>query len=83
MQGNPIPRFNERQDKRSQRALLALLLHEFPAHLTRDDLWRRGIDYEPLERAISSLSVAGLLWEEGGIVLPTLPARHFDWLELP
>jgi hypothetical protein len=48
--------------------VLALLLHEFPKQLTRDDL----------KQAIRSLDLVGLLWCEGEVVLPTLPARHLD-----
>jgi hypothetical protein len=75
---------DERDDKRTQRAVLALVLHEFPAQMTRDDLkWRGFGDADTLKLAISSLDLVGLLWCEGEVVLPTLPARHFDWLELP
>jgi hypothetical protein len=85
MQANRKPRSpDERQDKPTQRAVLTLLLHEFPKQLTRDDLRLRGFgDADPLKRAISSLDLVGLLWCEGEAVLPALPARHFDWLELP
>lgn len=73
---------DEREDKPLQRALLALVLHEFPAQMTRDDLKWRGLGGgDPLERAIRSLDVVGLLWCEGSVVLPTLAARHFEWLE--
>jgi hypothetical protein len=74
---------DEREDKPMQRALLALLLHEFPKQLTREMLRLRGLGSgEPVERAILNLNLVGLLWCEGEIVLPTLAARHFDWLEL-
>lgn len=84
MQANRKPRSpDERQDKGTQRAVLTLLLHEFPKQLTRDDLkWRGFGDAEALKQAIRSLDLVGLLWCEGEVVLPTLPARHFDWLEL-
>lgn len=38
---------------------------------------------EPVQRAIENLVVTGLVWCEGPFVMPTLAARHFDWLELP
>lgn len=84
MQAKDISRFtDEREDKPVQRAVLALLLHEFPRQMTRDDLkWRGFGDADALKRAISSLDLVGLLFCEGEIVLPTLPARHFEWLEL-
>ena len=84
MQDNPSQRsIDEREDKPMQRALLSLVLHEFPAQMTRDDLKWRGLGSgAPVERAIDNLRLVGLLWCEGDFALPTLPARHFDWLEL-
>jgi hypothetical protein len=74
---------NEREDKRTQRALLALLLHEFPAQISREDLGFFGFGRgKSLQRAIENLDMTGLVWCEGPFVLPTLAARHFDWLEL-
>jgi hypothetical protein len=83
MQAKDISRFtDEREDKPLQRAVLALVLHEFPAQMTRDDLTWRGMGKgEALERVVASLSTVGLLWCEGEFVIPTLPARHFHWLE--
>jgi hypothetical protein len=82
MQVNPSPRPTGREDKNMQRAVLALVLHEFPAQLTRDELKWKGVGSgDPLEQAITNLALAGLLWCEGDVVLPTLAARHFDWLE--
>lgn len=85
MQANTSPpAFDEREDKPTQRAALALLLHEFPTHLTREDLrLTLGSDKgKEVSRAIRCLDVTGLVWCEGDFVLPTLAARHFDWLEL-
>ena len=84
MQANRTPRpVDGREDKPMQRAVLALVLHEFPAQLTRDQLTWKGLGSgEALDRAIDNLDIAGLLWCEGDVVLPTLAARHFDWLEL-
>lgn len=42
MQDNPSQRPSGREDKRLQRAVLALVLHEFPAQLNRDDLHLQG-----------------------------------------
>jgi hypothetical protein len=77
------PSRDRRRDKRNQRALLALALYEFPNHLHRRDLGWQIAHTQPLERAIFELVTAGLLFCEGDEMLPTLPARHFDWLELP
>lgn len=83
MQAKPSQRSaDERRDKRNQRALLALALFEFPNHLQRRDLGWQIAHTAPLERAIFELVTAGLLFCEGDEMLPTLPARHFDWLEL-
>jgi len=74
---------NEREDKRTQRAVLSLLLHEFPAQMTREGLRLHGLGSgELVERAISALALVGLLRCRGEVVLPTIAARHFDWLEL-
>lgn len=74
----------EGEDRLMQRAVLAYLLHVFPTQMTRERLRCRGFgDLNRLEIAIRNLAVAGLVWCEGEVVLPTLPARHFDSLELP
>jgi len=82
MHDHPSP-LSERKHKQNQRALLALALHEFPTHLQRRTLGWQITTGEALERAITDLVIAGLLFREGETMLPTLPARHFDWLELP
>lgn len=85
MQANPSPpSFDEREDKPMQRAVLALLLYEFPTQITREGLrYTLGSDKgKELEHALRSLDAVGLVWREGDFVLPTLAARHFDWLEL-
>lgn len=82
MQDNPSQRPSGSEDKPLQRAVLALVLHEFPAQLTRDDLKHKGLgDSGPLNLAVENLANAGLLWCEGEVVLPTVAARHFEWLE--
>lgn len=74
---------DEGGNKQSQRALLALALFEFPNHLDRTKLGGQFAEGEPLDRAIRELVTAGLLFCEGDRLLPTVAARHFDWLELP
>lgn len=82
MQDNPSQRPSGREDKRLQRAVLALALHEFPAQLNRDDLHHKGLgEADPIDLAVENLAHAGLLWCEGDVVIPTVAARHFDWLE--
>ena len=77
------PSKDERESKQTQRALLAYLLYEFPHKLKREDLERRYAFGGPVDHAIFELHAAGLVWREGEYVIPALPARHFDWLELP
>jgi hypothetical protein len=84
MRGHRIPRpISDREHKQLQRAILGTLPHEFPKHLTRHDLLTRGFGVKSMEKAVFILDSVGLLFCEGDIVLPSLPARHFDWLELP
>jgi len=84
MHGHRIPRpISDRENKQLQRAILGTVLHEFPKHLTRQDLRERGFGGRPMERAVFVLHSVGLLFCVDEIVLPALPARHFDWLELP
>lgn len=75
---------DEREEKPTQRAMLALVLHEHPKQISREDMGFFGLERgEPVQRAIENLVTVGLVWCEGPFVLPTLAARHFDWLELP
>lgn len=84
MQANRSSRpVDEREEKKVQRAVMALLLHEFPAQLTRMQLGCRGFSFEPLDRALFILDSVGLVFREGDVILPSLPARHLDWLDLP
>ena len=85
MQDNPSQRSqDEREDKPMQRAILAFMLYEFPAQTTKEELrYVMGSDKgKEVHRAIRNLDGVGLVWREGDFVLPTLAARHFDWLEL-
>jgi hypothetical protein len=73
----------ERGDKGTQRAVLSFLLAEHPARHTALSLWWMGFgDMEAVEEAIHLLDRHGLLSCDGGAVVPTAAARHFDWLEL-
>jgi hypothetical protein len=82
MQGKPIPgSVREPERKTIQRAVMAVTLAAFPKQLKRSDLSFQFAPREPWQEAVAELAVAGLLWREGDVVLPTLAARHFDWLE--
>jgi hypothetical protein len=84
MHGHRIPRpISDRENKQLQRAILATLLHEFPDHLTRNQLAWRGFGFEEMDRAVFVLHSVGLLFRTGDVILPSLPARHFEWLESP
>jgi hypothetical protein len=84
MQANRMQRSSsERENKGTQRAVLSLVLHEFPSQMTREHLECRGFKGDSaLDAALGALGDVGLVWCEGAFVLPTLAARHFDWLEL-
>lgn len=69
-------------EQQLQRTLLALLLCEFPRKIKQRELgWKICIG-ERRQVAIRELHQAGLVWCEGDYVMPTLAARHMDWLEL-
>ena len=80
---------NAREDRRTERAVLALLLHEYPTRLTLDELaWVLHGDpghqdpADAAERAVGELVASGLLQHEGALLCPTRAALHFDRLEL-
>lgn len=82
MQSKPSQRSeNEREDERTQSAVLALVLAEHPAHLTARELAREIGEGDDFERAVRDLTAVGLLRREGESVLPTRGALHFDRLE--
>jgi len=77
------------KDPRTERVILALLLHEHPSRLTVDGLIvvLRGNPRHPdpadvAERAIRELVAAGLLERKGQSLAPTRAALHFDRLEM-
>jgi hypothetical protein len=78
------PSDEERGDKGTQRAILVFLLAEWLAQHTGFSLtWMGFGDFESLREAIKDLFVAELVFvTEDEKVLPTIAARHFDWLEL-
>lgn len=78
------PSDEERGDKGAQRAILSFLLAEWPAQHTGFSLtWMGFGDFEALREAIKDLFTAELVFvTEDEKVIPTIAARHFDWLEL-
>ncbi len=85
MQDQDNSRSTEREDERTQRAVLSLILNEHPAHLTICEIAREvAVDEgDGPERAIRDLVGVGLLRGEGASVLPTRAALHFNRLSLP
>lgn len=69
-------------EQQLQRALLALLLCEFPRKMKREALERRYNFDGPVDVPVEELHAAGLVWCEGDYVMPTLAARHMEWLEV-
>jgi hypothetical protein len=75
------------KDKKCGRAILAYLLYKHPERLTIPELSRvlnRGggfNDDDSVERAVRELVGVGLLECEGGEIVPTEAALHFDALE--
>lgn len=72
----------EREDERTQSAVLSLVLNEHPAQLTICEVAREiAVDEgDGPERAIRDLVGVGLLRCEGASVLPTRAALQFDRL---
>lgn len=68
-------------ERQLQRTLLALLLYEFPRKLKREGLERLQLRRAG-GRADRRTARSGLVWCEGDYVMPTLHARHMDWLHL-
>jgi hypothetical protein len=70
----------ERDDQRSQSAVLEFVLSEPPGLLTQRDLILELKDPDEVTRAVRDLTAAGLLRCEGESVYPTLAAVRFDRL---
>lgn len=72
-----------RQDRATQRAVLALALAAHPKALTIPSLAREIDQGDAVERACRDL-VGFRLLDCGGITIrPSVPALHFERLELP
>jgi hypothetical protein len=75
------------EDARTERRVLTHVLHHHPTHRTMPELARELADDpegfaegDALARAVRDLIAAGLLRMEGGAVVPTVAAIHFDRL---
>lgn len=73
-------------DRRTERAVMALLLDEHPTRLTLTEL-RLALGrcdgfagQDAVDRAVRELTAAGLLRREGGFLTPTRPALYLDSL---
>jgi hypothetical protein len=76
------------QDRKTESAVLALLLNEHPTRLTMDELILvlhadpdRGDPEDAGERALRELVGAGLVHREGRFLAPTRAAIYFASLE--
>ena len=70
-------------DWKTQRAVMTLLLFAFPRSVSGKRLKQQIGDSDAVDKAVVELALVGLVWSEGKGLLPTLAARHMDWLELP
>jgi hypothetical protein len=76
------------EDRKTEAAVLSLLLDEHPARLTADELVLvlhadpdRGDPEDAAERAVRELTGAGLLHREGRFLTPSRAALYFSRLE--
>jgi hypothetical protein len=76
-------------DKRTERAVLALLLDEHPTRLTMGELIlvlhadpERGDPEDAAGRAVRELVGAGLMHHEGRFLSPSRAALYFERLEM-
>jgi hypothetical protein len=83
--GGDRPRVSE--DDQTQQAVLAILLHFHPAHLSVDELAREMTDRpdefgprDAIDNAVRDLVGAGLLHRHGPFVFATRAAVRFDEL---
>jgi hypothetical protein len=83
------PASTTEEDRRAERAVLALLIHEHPAQLTMDELILvLHADQDQIDpgdaalRAVRELVGAGLLYRHGRFLVPSRAALHFAALEV-
>jgi hypothetical protein len=85
--GHCLPPCDE--DRKTETAVLSLLLAEHPARLSMDELILvlhadpdRGDPKDAAERAVRELTGAGLLHRDGRFLAPSRAALYFSRLEL-
>jgi hypothetical protein len=86
---SPDPSSPAGEDKKTECAVLALLLDEHPARLTMDELTlvlhadpERGDPEDAAGRAVRELVGAGLMHREGRFLSPSRAALYFAALEI-
>jgi hypothetical protein len=86
---SPDPSSPAGEDKKTECAVLALLLDEHPARLTMDELIlvlhgdpARHDPKDAADRAVRELTGAGLVHRHTGLLAPTRAALYFERLEL-
>ena len=70
-------------DWKTQRAVMTLLLFAFPRPVPGPALKEQIGDADAVDQAVVELALVGLIWTDGSGLMPTIAARHMDWLELP
>jgi hypothetical protein len=71
---------NRSDDARAQRAVLSLILDQHPDLLAAEEVEREIGAGDATVRAMTDLTGAGLIRQDGQTVFPTRAALHFDRL---
>ena len=70
-------------DWKTQRAVMTTLLFAHPQAVDGKVLKEQIGDADAVDKAVVELALVGLVWTDGSGLMPTVAARHMDWLELP
>lgn len=70
-------------DWKTQRAVMTTLLFAHPRAVDGKALKVQIGDAEAVDKAVVELALVGLVWTDGKGLMPTVAARHMEWLELP
>lgn len=70
-------------DWKTQRAVMTTLLFAYPRAVDGKSLKDQIGDADAVDKAVVELALVGLVWTDGSGLMPTVAARHLEWLELP
>jgi hypothetical protein len=70
-------------DWKTQRAVMTTLLFAYPRPVDGAALKEQIGDSDAVDKAVVELALVGLVWTDGSGLMPTVAARHLEWLELP